>query len=320
MIWIVLYHTDFNMGLGVLNVIKDMGFGGVDICLFASGIGCYFSLNSDSDAPRFLKRRLKRIMPTYLLFIVIWLIYKFLRNEFGWRMAIGNLFAVQNFTGLGNDFNWYIGAILLFYVLAPYLKRLTDRAALFGNLLIIVLFIVISIPFWNSTTYIVTVTRLPIFYIGMFFGKLCCQEKKMTLVYALLLCGMFIAGIAMRLMFLRFSSVGLWAYGLHWYPFILITPPLCIAISYIAYFLEKVRVLKGLVSVLSTVGNYSFEVYLLHLPLIPVTSMIIEKFGLQDVRALLWVASLICLVAGCFVLNKISGFLLSIVQKNANKC
>ena len=44
MLWIVFFHLDIDIGNKVLSLIKLFGYGGVDICLFCSGIGCYNSL------------------------------------------------------------------------------------------------------------------------------------------------------------------------------------------------------------------------------------------------------------------------------------
>ena len=155
MIWIVLYHLPSALSFGILEPIRSVGYGGVDVFFFASGIGCFYSLATDADIGRFMKRRIGKLAPCYLIFILLWLLYQFAIGEFSPQMALGNILAVQNFTGLGKDFNWYISALLLFYLLAPYFKLLIDRASArmrFGFLLFL---IVLSIPFWNSETYII---------------------------------------------------------------------------------------------------------------------------------------------------------------------
>ena len=76
MVWIVFFHSAVMVSWVPLNVFKDLGYAGVDICLFASGIGCYYSLEKDPDILRFLKRRATRLAPVYYCFIIPWLIYK----------------------------------------------------------------------------------------------------------------------------------------------------------------------------------------------------------------------------------------------------
>ena len=305
MIWIVLYHTNFGFDSELLRSIKSSGYGGVDICLFASGIGCYYSLSKDPDAAHFLKRRIVRIMPTYWIFIICWLVYRYVNDMFKWDMAIGNIFAVQNFTTRGNEFNWYISAILLFYILTPYFKRLVDRLSFFTNILIIGLLIVFTLPFWNSYTFIITVTRLPIYYMGVLCGKLCLQNKRMKPVYLLLLLAMFIAGVMMWRYNMKQDFSIRWYHGLYWYPFILITPPLCVGLSYMAHYIGKIKVFNWLIDGISIVGKYSFEVYLVHILLMDIIFKLLPKVS-GDSVTLLWVTGALCLFLACFALSQLA--------------
>jgi len=318
MIWIFLFHAGWNLSFFPLNFIRGQGFGGVDICLFASGIGCYYSLSSNSDAPSFMKRRLMRLMPTYLVFIVPWLIYMYLIGEFGYRMALGNIFAVQKLTGHKGVFNWYISAILVLYLLAPYFKALVDKASVFKNILFCVLLIIFSVPFWK-TKLLIMITRLPIFYMGMFFGKICRSDSKMKLKHTVVLWAMFLLGVAMCLGIHFYAPQYRWSHGLYWYPFIFITPPMCIGISYLACLLEKVRGLKLLNSSFSIVGKYSFEVYLLHIPLVVIVPKIISRFSLQSVIPLVWAGSIVLLIASCFVLRRMAEFCVSLAFRKTKK-
>lgn len=318
MLWIILFHTNFVFDTEFLRLLKGSGYGGVDICLFASGIGCYYSLSSDPDAARFLKRRVKRIMPTYWVFIVFWLIYRYKINNFESFMAIGNIFAVQNFTGRGNDFNWYISAILLFYILTPYFKRLVDRLSFVSNILVVGLLVLFSLPFWKTATFIITVTRLPIYYLGVLAGKLCRQDKKMKPVYWCFIPVVFVAGVVMLRLHLRMDTALLWYHGLYWYPFILITPPLCIAISYIAYYMEKIKVFSWLVKGISLVGKYSFEVYLVHILLIDIILSLIPKVPKDEV-SLVWVGGAACLFLACYLLRQLTGLVCFMFSKVKDK-
>ena len=69
LIWVILFHCPLDFGL--LSYFRAIGYGGVDICLFTSGIGCFYSLSSDSDVVGFMKRRVKKLMPTYIVFILL---------------------------------------------------------------------------------------------------------------------------------------------------------------------------------------------------------------------------------------------------------
>ena len=62
-----------------LRVLKSCGTGGVDIFVFASGLGCYHSLKKSPDTLIFIKKRLIKIVPAYYLCVTPWVIYDGLR-------------------------------------------------------------------------------------------------------------------------------------------------------------------------------------------------------------------------------------------------
>lgn len=317
LIWIILFHLPLDFGL--INILKTIGYGGVDICIFASGIGCFYSLCSEPDAATFMKCRIKKLAPTYLIFIVVWLFYQYLIGNFEFQMAIGNLFAVQNFTGHGQDFNWYISAIFLFYIIAPYLKAIVEKSTTTNKILFLAFLIAISFPFWNSNTYIITITRLPIFYVGMLFGDICMKNTKITTKHIVGMIVAFILGVVSIIVFFKFASQNLWSFGLYWYPFILITPPLCFAISYISKFFEKIMLTKLIVSFLSICGNHSFELYLVHILLISCINVFISKLDMCVNTYQIWLIGGVFLLVGCFILKRftiIINKLFKIVNKN----
>ena len=118
MLWIVFFHVELTVTDEYLSVFKIMGYGGVDIFMFASGVGVYFSYVRDHDPAAFICRRIKRLAPVYLPFIILWCVYKTWLGGFNYGAVIGNLFGVQGFTGLGGEFNWYITGLAVMYLLA----------------------------------------------------------------------------------------------------------------------------------------------------------------------------------------------------------
>lgn len=301
LLWIILSHLPINCVL--LSYITSIGYGGVDICFFASGIGCFYSLSSEPNALSFMKRRLKRLVPTYLIFIIVWLVYQYICGNFGFQMAIGNLLAVQDFTGHPNAFNWYISAILLFYILAPYFKGVADQASPMGKIFFLVFLVIFSVPFWRANTYIITITRLPVFYLGMLFADMCKKNKQIRRREIAGMAIAFILGLVFIFYVLFFARQHLWDYGLYWYPFILITPPLCLAISYLSMVLERAKITKRIVAFISLCGDYSFELYLVH---VLVFAIIKASIGHATIRHWAWVVGLLCIPVGCFVLRRLT--------------
>lgn len=265
MLWIVFFHSGLRIPNVYISYIAGIGYGGVDIFMFASGLGNYFSYTKINDSTVFMQRKLARLAPVYLPFIIIWIFYRAGVSPLPIKAAIGNLFAVQGFTGLGDEFNWYITGLLVVYILAPFFSGLIDRInklQIFS--LLIVALLIISIPFWESQ-FVIIVTRLPIFVLGMYFAKLSQNNKKLTSKLAVVLVGVMLVGFILLVFFYAKYPDYLWVRGLHWYPFILITPGLCILISLLAEIAWKINLVKGFYKILKKVGEYSFEIYLIHI-------------------------------------------------------
>ena len=46
MLWVMLFHAyEFHFGIPVLDAVKALGFGGVDVFILLSGMGLYVSLS-----------------------------------------------------------------------------------------------------------------------------------------------------------------------------------------------------------------------------------------------------------------------------------
>lgn len=308
MIWIVLYHLSFNYKNPLIDACLDIGYGGVDICIFASGAGCYYSLSSNSDLGVFIKRRIKRIAPTYLCFIVLWLVYRFILRGVSIPMIIGNIFAVRHLTGHDQAFNWYISGIILCYLLAPYMKVLIDRSSrtkqiLFGGFLLL-----LSVAFWDSRTLIIIVTRFPLFYMGMLFARDSKNNVAITARTAMVLLTAVLSGLALLLYVNVFHPDLLWNKGLFWYPFIMIVPGVCVLISWISKLCECNRITNMVKKCLEKIGEYSFEIYLLHIPLVEVGKDIISRYGWDQYQVVIWFVALVALIVGCIVLKRVAEF------------
>ena len=266
MLWVVWFHLNWKAPIASLERLKLIGYGGVDICLFASGAGCYLSLCRNSDPWQFMKRRFSRLLPTYFLFIPFWILFCFLTGNMTLRAALGNLLNVQYFTAQGPFFNWYVSAIMLLYLLSPMFKSLADQTqGILRHLVILLLLIALSIPFWYLQDLLVFATRLPIFYLGILLGKLHQQNAPLRKSMILVSLAGSCAGLALLFLCSRYLPGYLLPWGLWWYPFLLITPGMCFAISLIAEKLTQLSPAKPVLRLLDIIGQHSFEIYLVHL-------------------------------------------------------
>lgn len=304
MAWIMLAHSGFGHPSAVFAYLKLWGYGGVDICLFASGLGCYFSLEKDPDILRFQKRRLRRLAPAYLCFLFPWLLWKLATSDFPARAVVGNLLGIQHLTGMGNSFNWYISALVLFYLAAPYLKAYADRGEGAGwQLRMIGFLLLLSVPFWKNYEYIVVLARLPVFYLGMALGKQCKADRELDGKGISLCLGGMAAGFGLLYLAQQNLEQLLWTHGLYWYPFLLITPGLCLMIHLAATFCEKRKALRWINRGFEIIGKYSFEIYLIHIPLYEELHGLFAQWKLPYDNNLLWLCTLPVVAIGCVALK-----------------
>jgi len=288
---------------------------------FGSGIGCYFSLNKNPDIYDFYKRRFFRIAPTYICFIILWFVYKRIIGEVSFQMLIGNLFAIQNFTGFDNYFNWYISALLLFYLLAPFFKSFVDRASIKTAILAFAILLVFSLSFWNANTYIITITRIPIFLMGFFVGRLALKnDYNITIKSSVLAIICMVIGLVFLFIVILTCKEFLWSYGLYWYPFILITPGLCLCISYFVFFAQNVKWLNWITIFLKKIGENSFEIYLLHIPFFDVARVLVNKIEvLKDYNNVIWIIAFALMPVIVICLKIYIKIVMSLFQKGGHK-
>ncbi len=263
MLSVMIYHSGIQFPIELLNKIKEIAYGGVDIFLFASGIGNYYSYTKSEAPLEFIKRRILRLAPIYIPFMIVWGLYHIVMGQMNAVVFVGNLFAVQTLSHSGISFNWYLAALIVFYVLTPYLATFIKKNTLGKCIVLVAAAILLSTAFFNDRKFIVLATRLPIYIIGMMFAKYDAQiiKKKYALSAALLFAASVAALYACRAYVPRY----LWNYGLHWYPYILMTPFLCYVISCVSRWSEGCKPIRYVQRCIGLLGKYSFELYLVHI-------------------------------------------------------
>ena len=75
--WIMILHFVF-YSIVPLGFVAQYGYAGVEIFMFVSGFGLYFSLDKNPSLLIFYRRRLLRIFPTFPTYYIIRSINEFL--------------------------------------------------------------------------------------------------------------------------------------------------------------------------------------------------------------------------------------------------
>ncbi|MCD8219674.1 MAG: acyltransferase [Ruminococcus sp.] len=110
----------------VLSKVLGLGCCFVDVFLILSGVGLYYSFSKNNDVAAFYKRRLLRLLPTYLIIAVPYWIYHDMFLEGGsivtalYNLSFGSLLAegVQRF--------WFVFLILILYLIFPLVYKALD--------------------------------------------------------------------------------------------------------------------------------------------------------------------------------------------------
>lgn len=296
-LWVLCYHFAGDMGVSMLDYFSCIGYGGVDIFVFLSGFGLTVGFKKKSMLD-FYKKRFLRVVPTYLVLIVIW---------YAFRPSYSVKDALIASTGIGfyihgyHYWDWYLPFLYLLYLLFPLWMKLTNKAlenkkiikfSLFTLGASILGFLWSGYLIWGQRgpITILGATRVPIFFLGSLFGFIFLNkvyiEKK---IYYSLATLSTIVLVALVVIVKQIEFRFLWINGIFWFPFILIVPGLVLFLGMI--FVKTHNIIN---KILQFFGSISLEFYLIH-------CIGLYYLGLYGKQIVLHFPYLSCLVFICVV-------------------
>lgn len=288
-IMVVIYHSNFQINIPILASCKRTLYSGVDIFMFVSGLGIYYSLANRRKG--FFVRRIKKVLPAYLPVLFVWTLFnckKVISLEFA-EIFMTNLLGISFWLNRQPSFNWYIQAIWLFYILSIPFFYLIKRNSKKINIIIVIFSIAIGIFFVNNYT-LIAVSRLTIFIMGMICGGAISKKVELKgIEEAIIYLG---AAIALGFLFFSFSNLEeyLRNYGIYWYPFIFVTPGTVLLLCRAFTKLQKLKTGRMMLHLLSLLGEVSIEIYLIHL--------VVYEYILHDTYSnALWFVVIIIMLA-----------------------
>ena len=177
-IWIYLFHEWIPLAPNVPilgfaeDFIKQIGFFGVDIFFFLSGMGLIYAIEKHS-LPVFYQRRFLRILPAYILTAIL------LMFAYGWTPTefLKNLFGITFFTKNIYTLLWFVPAITVFYLLFPFyyaiFKKIKHKTVFtIGIISLWFLFSLLAANHMRLDLFGFT-NRIPIFLTGILIGWFC---------------------------------------------------------------------------------------------------------------------------------------------------
>lgn len=244
-IMVMFFHNLWVRDVEWLKPINDYGFFGVDVFLFVSGFGIFYSLKKNS-LKTYFRNRIVRIIPLCLICgFVKFIISHFVLHDdssWGWQSLIG-------------FDQWYIKGIIVLYLLSPCFYKLLEK---YGYYLLILSYIVaiISLQVITNLTLCLFLPRIPVFLLGMMIASNKIKFSNKLLIVSFLffviavfhrlsiICGWMTLGSEMHTVL--FLSIGI---------FFFLWLLLCL------YHLFK---WLNLMPFMNFSGRHSLELYLLH--------------------------------------------------------
>lgn len=258
MLLVVFFHSSFIIdNVPVLYFFKQTGDIGVDIFLFISGIGIYYSLQKHENIKSYILSRLSRILPAFLLINTIWFIfYDLIVYKTGLFIFIKDITSLSFWLD-GKLTTWYLSSLLVLQLMSPVLLKSLQRwgAKAYFLILTLVLFVVALIRFTSLNEVVghllIWICRIPVYVTGLWCGKFVQDNKHIHLHFTSL------AVIIIVCLLLILGALG----SLQIYiPFV---------VKYIAYLplsiiLSMLFTLIPNIRILTLIGMHSLEIYLLH--------------------------------------------------------
>ena len=166
--WIVITGEDSAFYFAE-KFIKRIGFYGVDIFFFLSGMGLIYSIEKH-NVLEFYKRRFVRVfIPFFIMAIII-----SINKEWGMETFLKNVFGINFYIKSIYSYLWFVPAIMNLYILFPiyyfFFKKSPNKGQFTMAVLIIWLFL--AVYFRDNIRFDLYgfINRIPIFLIGVLAG------------------------------------------------------------------------------------------------------------------------------------------------------
>ena len=170
-VFIILFHVPLARSDAFFG-LRRCGNIGVDMFLFLSGIGLWYSWVKNPSVHHFYKRRLLRIFPTWLVISSIYYLQRF-NFETGDYLDLFLDITINWGFWLNDELTfWYVPAIMMLYLWAPLYMKLIQQHPVYRWLpVLMVCWCVIVqwiVPVHQAVGHIeIFWSRVPIFFLGI---------------------------------------------------------------------------------------------------------------------------------------------------------
>lgn len=232
MLFVILFHVALDRGDPFYG-LRRCGNVGVDIFLFLSGVGLWFSWVKTPDVLRFYRRRLLRIVPTWIVVATVFYLPDYLgARRFSHSIVdlIGDITINWDFWLHDELTFWYVPAIMALYLAAPWYMRLIQSRPVYRwlPLLMVIWCVMVQwvLPIHHAVGHIeIFWSRVPIFFIGINFGEMVRTRRQLPseAVWLLLVTFLMTFGTCLYLEQVRHGQFPLFVERMLYIPFTVCT-------------------------------------------------------------------------------------------------
>lgn len=266
MLFVILFHVALDRGDPFYG-LRRCGNVGVDIFLFLSGVGLWFSWVKTPDVLRFYRRRLLRIVPTWIVVATAFYLPDYLgARRFSHSIVdlIGDITINWDFWLHDELTFWYVPAIMALYLVAPWYMRLMQSRPVYRwlPLLMVIWCVMVQwvLPIHHAVGHIeIFWSRVPIFFIGINFGEMVRTRRQLSsdAVWLLLVTFLMTFGTCLYLEQVRHGQFPLFVERMLYIPF-----TVCTVLVMNRIFRRTPQWVNRL---FRFVGALSLEAYLIHI-------------------------------------------------------
>lgn len=266
MLFVILFHVALDRGDPFYG-LRRCGNVGVDIFLFLSGVGLWFSWVKMPDVLRFYRRRLLRIVPTWIVVATAFYLPDYLgARRFSHSIVdlIGDITINWDFWLHDELTFWYVPAIMALYLAAPWYMRLVQNRPVYRwlPLLMVIWCVMVQwvLPIHHAVGHIeIFWSRVPIFFIGINFGEMVRTRRQLSsdAVWLLLITFLMTFGTCLYLEQVRHGHFPLFVERMLYIPF-----TVCTVLVMNRIFRRTPQWVNRL---FRFVGALSLEAYLIHI-------------------------------------------------------
>ena len=279
-LWVVFYHFGLPgdaKALYPLRFLMMLGFNGADIFFLLSGFGLYYSFHKRPNAMAFYKKRLLRILPLFIIFVLAEILMASLANHQDIQMeSIYHKILLIDFLSGKNVYHWFIASIIACYLIFPLMYYIMEKGLIyvifcFSLLMAYVLTFYIGFTHNDRFLYNFFLTRIPSFVFGVYIGKISKLEnrqEKFFLSKSFVYTSVIACFLYYPLLFKFVRNDIPWRYGFIFYPSCIFSYSLSMLIADLLGKIRYKRYSTFLVKFIRNVGISSLELYFVHMLLL----------------------------------------------------